>query len=218
MADYADAVFDGIKSLKDDWGLRIEAFSVSLPTPKLVTQSIPGADGLLDLTEAFGYVAYNNRKIVITASIIEDIDDWSDLLSEILAYLHGQSRNVTFDFDSTHYYVGRFAVDASLADAINSITITGDVYPFRLSITETEVRVSVMGETSQTIYIGRMGTIPTISSSVTMPVVFNGKTYTLDQGENETTDIFLVEGANTLALGASGTEGEVVIRYREGAL
>lgn len=214
--DYADVIFDEHKSLRDDWGLQIEAFSISFPTPKLLMQSVPGADGVLDLTEAFGYVAYNNRKITITASIIEDLDDWSNHLADLVAYLHGKPRKITFDFDLDHYYFGRMSVEASLADTINTITITGDVYPFRLALTETEVRVSVSGETSRTIYIGRMGTIPTISSSVTMPIKFNSETHMLNQGENEITDIFLTEGPNTLIFGAAGTDGDVVVRYREG--
>ena len=59
------------------------------PSVKTVLMSIPGSDGVLDLTESLtGEVHFENRKGSMEFSV-ENKDRWFELYSDIMDYLHG---------------------------------------------------------------------------------------------------------------------------------
>lgn len=55
----------GSKHSYDDWGLILKSRPViSPPSPKTIYIDVPGADGIIDLTESMtGEVKFNNRTI-----------------------------------------------------------------------------------------------------------------------------------------------------------
>lgn len=216
MANFVNATFDSEINTFEDWGLMCESVSIPLPSPKIITQDIPGSDGKLDLSEALtGGVAYENRTISIVTSLIGEIDDWVELTSRIANYLHGKNRQIVFDFDPAHYYYGRFTIDSAQTDeATNTVVITGDCDPYKYNVELSEIALAVSGSVTQTIYGSRMGVIPIISSDAAMTVTFEEAVYTLAIGDNEITDIYLIDGENTLLFTGIGN---ITITYREGS-
>ena len=83
--------FDGLHSFHDldmwlserpDWGS---------PEPKLNLVEIPGADGVLDLTEAnAGDVKFNNRQITLTFAAMVKAEEQERFKSRIMNTLHGK--------------------------------------------------------------------------------------------------------------------------------
>ena len=88
--------------------------------------------------------------------------------------------------------------------------------PFKYSVTESNAFVNLNNETkSLTLPNKRMRVAPTlvVTGSVTMTI--EGKTYTLNAGEQQLLNFVLSEGDNNVSF--SGT-GSVKITYRQGAL
>ena len=53
----------GEKKTFDDWRLKLRSLVIGFPEAKTNTVDVPGADGLLDLSEALGAVRYGNREL-----------------------------------------------------------------------------------------------------------------------------------------------------------
>lgn len=106
----------------------------TIGTPKAKTESIdiPGADGVLDLTEFFGEVKYNNRKLSFEFSTLVPQSQFMDLFSIVQNALHGKKMDITLDADPEWYYTGRISVSEWKADKnIGKLTIDCDCEPFK---------------------------------------------------------------------------------------
>ena len=66
ISTFNDSEFGEIHT--SSYGLVLSKKTIEAPSPKLETVDIPGADGKLDMTEYFGDVKYNNRKIKLEFS------------------------------------------------------------------------------------------------------------------------------------------------------
>ena len=127
----------GTKYTYKDWGLIPKSRPViSPPTPKTLYIDIPGADGLLDLTQALTQdVKYENRKITFEFNVLDARNRWSNIYSDILGYLHGQSMKIILDEDPTYFYMGRVQVNEWKSDKRTStITIEANVEPYKYSV------------------------------------------------------------------------------------
>ena len=56
----------GIKWAHADYGLIVAPYAIPMPEPQTSFVEIPGRDGALDLSEAFGTVRYSDRIISLT--------------------------------------------------------------------------------------------------------------------------------------------------------
>ena len=79
-----------------------------MPEPQTNFVEIPGRDGALDLSEAFGTVRYADRIISLTLYARAPFDA---LVSTFAADVHGRRMNVIFDRDPTYYYDARVTVE-----------------------------------------------------------------------------------------------------------
>lgn len=82
------------------------------PEPKTSLVEIPGADGILDLTEQnFGEVKYSNRIMIFSMSAMVDADKHQAFRSRIMQALHGKRFDqIILDEDPDWYYSGRATV------------------------------------------------------------------------------------------------------------
>lgn len=132
--------FDGLHSFHDldmwfserpDWGS---------PEPKLNLVEIPGADGVLDLTEAnAGEVKFNNRQITLTFAAMVKAEEQERFKSRIMNTLHGKViQQIIPDEDPDWYYTGRCAVSfANVNSWKMQIVVTVDAYPYALKTADT---------------------------------------------------------------------------------
>ena len=93
---YVDVLFGDVKS-HEDWGLKLETIQLSFPEAKTDQIDIPGANGVIDLTEVNGQVCYKNRTMTLTFSLDDDYAKWHLLSSRIAKELHGKVINVLND-------------------------------------------------------------------------------------------------------------------------
>ncbi len=227
-------VMIGEKNTRDDWGLNLRSMFIGLPETKTNTVDIPGADGVLDLTEALGSVRYGNREIELGFDVMGDPEQWHSITSQIANYLHGQRLKVILDSDPSYYYIGRLYLNSEKSDYLtNQITISGDMDPYKYELLSSlddwlwdpfsfEVGIireykdlMVNGSLMVTIPGTRKEIIPTITATTAMEVEWRGNRYDVPAGTSKLYDISLVEGDNTLTFYGHGT---VSIDYRGGIL
>lgn len=128
----------GDKNTWDDWHLVPSSRPVfNPPAVKTQTLEIPGADGSLDITEAFrGYPLFQNRTGSIEFYVLRgDHYKWYDVYSTVMNYLHGRRMKAILDDDIEYYYEGRFSVNQWSSDPdYSKITIDYDVEPYKYDV------------------------------------------------------------------------------------
>lgn len=236
----------GTKHSYKDWGLILKSRpEISPPSPKTVYVDIPASDGSLDLTESLtGEVKFENRKIKFEFTVLEARNRWSNIYSEILGHLHGQTMKVILDEDSAFYYVGRLQVDEWKSDKRTStIVISGIVEPYKMQVVSStedwlwdsfnfetdEIHewgsVEVDGTKSITFNALRKTIVPTFTvtsedgSGISIRISNSSKgqwvTGTLADGTTKNPKYKIFEGYTYLVLSGKGT---VSIEYRGGKL
>lgn len=103
----------GNKNTWDNWHLIPSSRPlVNPPTLKKKTIDVPGADGMIDLTTAItGYPTYENREGSWEFYVMNGYQEWFQLYSEIMAYLHGKAMRCYLEDEPDFYYEGRFTVN-----------------------------------------------------------------------------------------------------------
>lgn len=230
----------GEKNTWDDWHLIPTSRPLfNPPGVKTSYLDIPGANGIIDLTESLtGYPVYENRTGSQEYIVSNGYKPWDVIYSEIMNYLHGQRMKAVLEDDKAFYYEGRFSVNQWKSDKNWSlITIDYDVYPykkelnssvedwlwdpfdfetgiindFKLVEVETSVTVTVIGRQE---YISPTITIDSDDGSG-MDVVFESETYHMNDGINLNPNIIIKPGENNFTFTGSGTFS---IDYRGGSL
>lgn len=106
--------------------------------PKTEQTPIPGTNGVLDRSEALtGYLTFKNRR----GTLVYTLDDpamWESVSTRVRRLLHGKTGRIIRDADPAYYYYGRITVPTLKADRVKgTITITGDLEPYKYEITDT---------------------------------------------------------------------------------
>ncbi len=126
--------------------------AIGTPTPKYELIDIPGGDGMLDFTEAFGEVKYGNRPLSFEFSTMVPQSEFMSLFATVQNALHGQKMKIVLDDDPDWYYVGRITVSEWKADRlIGNLTIDCDCEPFKYKAQKTVVSATLDG-TSNNLY------------------------------------------------------------------
>lgn len=134
--DGAHSLLFGSKHTWEDWGLVPASLpTVALPEVNTNTIEIPGANGVVDLTDTLlGFPTYKTRTGSWTFKIAHDVTglSWAETYSMIAAYLHGRRRQCILLDDRSYYYTGRFSIDELKTEKMcNSITIKYELNPFK---------------------------------------------------------------------------------------
>lgn len=143
---YHSVIF-GDKNTWDDWHLIPSARPVfAVPSQKVVTVDIPGADGIIDLSTALtGKPTFNNREGSFNFIVMLDLSygEWQDRYSEILNTIHGKSVRIILEDDPEWFYQGRVAVNvwSSPSDGSGStVTIDYSVDPYKYKISDPTIK------------------------------------------------------------------------------
>lgn len=208
-------MFDNFHSF-DDFSLILNSKEIEAPSPKTETVDIPGGDGVIDLTEAFGEVKFQNRKITLNFSTIVPKSQFFDLFSEIQNKIHGQKMKIILDDDPNFWYYGRITVDKWKADKnIGKITVECDCEPYKYKLYKT-IRSDVITDSATLAFANlRKSVIPTITLTASAEIVFDGTTYELSAGTYTSPDIVFVAGNNLMTITGNTT---ITVEYQEGEL
>lgn len=226
----------------DDWGLYVTNTDY-IGEPKQVTNyvSVPGRDGLLDLSEVItGRPTYSGREISIKLAGHHNKVNWDSVISAFRNNINGRICRLVFDNDKSYYWRGRidikdfesvlslgtFQVDVPNADPYKyDVLSSADPWlwdPFNFEtgeIIQTQATV-IVGSGSITVPHGHMPTSPTIvvsnMVSGTFKLTYDGSTYSLVRGNNKIPSI-MVGGDKDVKLDFVGS-ATVQIVYRGGSL
>lgn len=224
----------GTKHSYNDFGLILSSKSISLPKAKTKTVEIPGADGVLDLTECLtDDVKYQNRTLQFTFTVVDPLASWAAVLSEVTNFLHGRKLRIYMDWDKNYYYEGRCSVNQFKSDKRTAtIVIDCDCDPYKIEKNSSSDpwvwdtfsfvdgiiyinKVTVSGSATATLINRRKVVSPTFTCSAAMTATFGGVTYNLPVGTTTVLDIRLQEGENIISFKGNGT---VQIDYKGGSL
>lgn len=210
-----EVTFGTYKSYTDFHLIRT-AKSIGSPSVKKYTVKIEGADGVLDYTEYFGDVNYDNVKLSFEFETIVPQSQFLTLFSAIKNALHGRKMNISLDDDEGYYYVGRVEVSDFTNDKnIGKIKITCDCEPYKYKNEITTVSQVVSGSANIVLNNSRMRVVPQITTDASFTFAFGGFTTQQSAGTFTIPELELVEGENTVTV--TGT-GNVTFKYREGGL
>lgn len=207
----------GTKWAHTDYGLIVAPYAIPLPEPQTNFVEIPGRDGALDLSEAFGTVRYADRIIPLTLYVRAPFDA---LISAFAADVHGRRMNVIFDRDPTYYYDARITLeDVERHAGYCELSLECRAKPYKLEHFETTITVLPTGNASVTLANTRMPVVPSITVSAEMTLTFTigtiNHTVTLSVGTHTVPSLLIQEGETTI--GIDGT-GSIMFAYRKGAL
>lgn len=118
---------------------------INPPTVKTKQIEVPGANGVIDLTESLTpYPVYNNRQGSIEFAVLNEKKlsggkemQWQTLYSKILNMIHGHKAKVILEDDPGWYYEGRWSVGnwTSNNDGTwSNVTLDYDLHPYKLSV------------------------------------------------------------------------------------
>lgn len=164
----------GDKKSYDDWGLILTEYpNIEPPEPRTYSVEVPGGNGSVDLTEAFGGVTYEDRKLEFKFKAVKQRDDVPLLLQKIQAALHGKRMQIVLDSDPEYYYDARVTVDGYEMSGNNEATalyvdVSAVAYPFKIGAdAEQTVLLEFMPD-----YVLIEGTISSLNKST--PVISFG--------------------------------------------
>ena len=207
--------FDNLHTY-NDFSLILSLKKIGVPQPKTELLEVPGADEMLDFTEFFGDVKFDNRKLGFEFTTLVPQSKFMTLFSRIQNALNGKRMKIVLDEDPDFYYSGRVSVKEWLADqSIGKITIECDCDPYKLKKDKTVVTNIVSVEKTVVLSNLRKHVVPLFKASAEMRIEFNGNSYSMSAGESRFPAIVLKEGETALKLKGNGM---VTIEYQEGGL
>ena len=225
-----------------DWGLYVTNTDY-IKEPKQNTNyvSIPGRDGLLDLSDVItGRPTYSGREISIQLSGHRNKVNWDSVISAFRNNINGRICKLIFDNDKSYYWRGRieikdfesvlslgvFKVDVPNADPYKyDVSSSAEPWlwdPFNFETGEIIQSQATVITTSGSVTVpkGHMPTCPTIvvsnMISGTFKLTYDGTDYYLAKGNNKIPSV-MVGGDKNVKLNFTGS-ATVQIVYRGGSL
>lgn len=207
----------GTKWAHADYGLIVASYAIPMPEPQTSFVEIPGRDGALDLSEAFGTVRYTDRIIPLTLYARAPFDL---LTSSFAADVHGRRMNVIFDRDPAYYFDARVTVEGVERHAgYCELSLECRARPYKMEHFSTTITVLPTGSATVTLTNTRMPVVPMITVSAEMTLTFTIRavsyTVTLSAGTHTIPSLVLMGGDTEI--GILGT-GRITFTYRKGAL
>lgn len=199
-----------------DFGLIVAPYEIPMPPAQTNFVEVPGRNGSLDLTEAFGGVRYGDRVINLT---LYAVGDYRARLFEFTNLFHGQRFPIVFDKDPDYTYTGRIDVSAiKKHDAYTEVSVTITAEPYKLEAEETTVSVTNSGRAN--LVNGAMPVTPVIKTTAEtmLQFTYNGTSMTvrLSEGEHVVPQLTL-EANSTIRVTVAST-GTTTFAYRKGWL
>ena len=205
--------FDDLQS-DLDFGLVLTGHDVGLPANKTESVELQGADGTLDLSEAFGRVLYGDRKLSFTFAK-PDIQDFRDIVSKVALMLNGKRMRIVLSWDDDWYYVGRVSVSkAKVSDSMAQFTIDVTAEPFKYAIRYDRYEIALNNTIKKIVPCNWLSlpVHPTFAASGTATITCGTVSHVLSKASATYGDILVKDGSSTmLAMTGSGT---LVVTYQ----
>lgn len=189
---------------------------IGSPQIKTKIVNVDGAHSHIDYTEYFGEVKYDNMKHLFEFNSKIPQSQFMAQFSEVKDKLHGRKLPIILDEDADYFYMGRLNVSSFAKDKnIGVISIECDCEPWKYKINETVVAQAISGSASIILSNSRKKVVPTIRTTASMTIDFDGNSATIGAGTYTIPTLELSEGDNTVIV--TGT-GNIIFTYQEGGL
>lgn len=199
-----------------DFGLILTSYTIGEAKPKTETVDVPGADGVLDLTEYFGDVKFKNRTLSFTFAVIGGASEFPTRFSALQDAIGGRKLHITLDDDMDFYYIGRVTVNEwKSKPRVGSITISCDCEPYKYKTSETVVVSRITGFDTVVYQNLRKRVTPTFAVSAPVTITYGKTSMDVAAGEFASPSIEFVQGQNAVTYTGDAV---VTVRYREGGL
>ena len=205
---------------RDSWDLVMTKKVIEFPQLQTETVTVPGSDGITDLSTALtgGDIKYKNRKITIDFTMLNEWGQLMKPLAEIADAVHGQALPVVFDEDQGFYYFGRCSMGKPTIDnVIAKFSITVDAEPYKMRNLETLVITPVNGVTIASYVNMRKWVTPRFIVDKELQLTCGKIQATLLPGENVVPGLMFKGGENIVKY-SSAELCTVKVVYREGGL
>lgn len=187
----------------DDLGLVLADATEGSPEPQTHYVNVPGRDGALDMTEAFGGVSFKDREDSYTfvAPGMEDTLPATWLRrSRLLNRLNGLEADYRLSWEPDYVRHGRWSVDGIDGKArrrLVSLRVRARPYKSRGT---TVVYVNAAGGVRVRLESGRRPVQPRIEVSRPSVVSVDGRSWDLEPGTWVLDDLWLHQGDNVVAI------------------
>lgn len=183
----------------ESYGLILESVELGSPVPQTSMVRIPGRNGVLDYSEAIaGYVTYESRPMkfsLVRGGTLAQIDETKEAF---LRDIHGQLVDIDLEWQDGYYH-GRANVtvkDYSPNFLRLEVNVTAD--PYRYASEETEIYLPVGTDTATN--GGALPIVPTVITTGSTTITFNGSSYTVAAGSRTIPGIVLMPGDNEITV------------------
>lgn len=181
------------------------------PSVKENYVDIAGGNSSIDLTEAVGGVVYEDGEIDFKFTLKD-----FDLKEQMKNDLHGKRMQIVLEREPEFYYDGRVKCSKDEWNkGLYELHFTARVKPYKCEVIEKIHIEDVKKQTEIILQNTRMPTIPKITVTGSIVLVYEGRRYNLDEGVYQIPEITLYEGRNIFSV--SGT-GSIKFQYRRGKL
>lgn len=208
--------FGGFHSY-NEWGLILTEKELKSPKPKVNEVEIEGADGVLDYTDFFGAVKFENRQLTfkfIKPQIVPD--GFLSLYTTVQSILHGKKMQVILDDDPIHFYYGRVTVNEWKSNkSIGEIVIEVDAEPYKQQVNLTTLTKTVTSNMNIELENSQMPSIPTITTDAEFLIKYGDHNDIYPAGTFQIPELELTEGVNWVYVEGTGT---ITFAWRRGRL
>ena len=207
--------FDDFHTFRD-FSLVLSKKTIKTPSIKTKKVDIEGMDGVLDITDYFGEVTYENRSLSFEFTTLANFIDFNDLFSKIQNALHGKMMKIVIDDDASYYYIGRVNVNEWKSNRrIGKIVIECDCEPYKYKKYKTIITEEIKEQRDFVLLNLRKRVIPLFKSTGELQITFGEQIYSIGIGEYTLEDVVLKEGKNILSVSGNAT---LTIEYQERGL
>lgn len=200
-------VVNGV-DLEARYGLRLTGESeFNPPAPKSYLLDLPGGDGSLDVTEAFGDVLYENREdtMVFFVSADPGAREFERIKSDLARFLHGRAFDYALPHDPGYVYHGRFSVDeAYMRMHYRRIKIKVTANPYKSAGIKVH-EVDAQAGAHLTLIPGRGRVQPVFESKMPIHVIANGVDAMLPAESHTAVGLSISSGAAEVYVNTGGS-------------
>lgn len=206
-----DGVKFGDKLSYEDYKAIMNYARILPPSVKENYVDIAGGNSSIDLTEAVGGVVYEDGEIDFKFTLKD-----FDLKEQMKNDLHGKRMQIVLDREPEFYYDGRVKCSKDEWNkGLYELHFTARVKPYKCEVIEKIHIEDVKKQIEIILQNTRMPTIPKITVTGSIVLVYEGRRYNMDEGVYQIPEITLYEGRNIFNV--SGT-GSIKFQYRRGKL
>lgn len=178
--------------------------SLNPPAVKSYLLDLPGGNGSLDVTEAFGDVLYENRKDVLVFLVDSPPSEFERVKTDVARFLHGREYDYTLDVDPGYIYHGRFEVDEYYQKAcLQKMKIRVSANPYKSAGLKVHV-VDAQAGANLRLLPGRGRVRPVFESAMPCHVVAGGVDVVLPPGSHTAVGLTVRDGSSDVYVNTGG--------------